>query len=168
MLHVEHIELLSPTTRWIASKAAGQLASGEVVFRNRVRDRVWSLANQNVSRLHRIRAIAGELSVEHHEAGAGIVRGELRAGGVPVRFEFTAREGDKRHMAMRWELRDGSVIEVDGRQLTLDGERVEMPRSQGLFYEDQLAASALILDGAEPYIDRQGVVAVLALADSIG
>ncbi len=168
VLHVEHIELLSGTTR-VLREAFNTVTAGTLVHRV-ARAQPASpeqLAPLLVPRLHRLLAVAGPIAgVEDVEGGAGwlAARVQLAKGDVTVRIEATPSA--TRTTRMRLETNTG-VWEMRDRQVLRDGEPQEQPRGSGLFLEDQLVATARILDGAPHYVNDAQILEVLALAEQI-
>ena len=64
------------------------------------------------------------------------------------------------------EFEEGIVRQEDG-QVFLDGSKVELPESKGLFVQDQMSATAAILDGIESYATMEQVLEGLSLADLV-
>lgn len=169
VLHVEHIELLTPIARWMRAHAApARFRGGALRFRTRVRPEVFSVAHANVARLHRLVDMVGlprrfdidEVSLTH-------LAGRLRYGAESeVEFEFVMEDGAGRKLEMTIDQERGSMV-VIGRHLLHRGVPVDLPEGPGLFLQDQLAATARILDGSPIYIDEQRIVDVLDLADRL-
>ncbi len=61
----------------------------------------------------------------------------------------------------------GAFWRYDGETLTRNGNTVPLPNSPGLFAEDQLVATARILDGAAAYVTEDAIVHGLDLAESL-
>ena len=120
-----------------------------------------------VPRLHRLRAVAGPLAgAADVEGGAGWLSARVRLakGDVSVRIEATPSA--TRSTQMRLET-DTGVWEMRDRQVLRDGQLQEQSQGSGLFLEDQLVATARILDGANHYVSDAQILEVLALAEQI-
>ncbi len=172
VLHVEHIELLSGSARYLRGHAAlRRVEKGSVRFRGGPRRGGFSIAHSNVARLHRLADVAGmprRLQVEHRDEEH--LRGHFPWGGEgrQLDFDFVLSEGQERKTELSLVFTDGSMAAQFGRHLLVGGMPVTLPPpEQGLFLQDQLRASARILDGALPYVTDERVVEVLQLADRL-
>ena len=85
---------------------------------------------------------------------------------VSVGLDCRMEEGLKRHLEMVLEFQEG-IVRQEGGEIYLDGSKVELPPSPGLFKADQLSATAAILDGVESYITMEQVLEGLSLADLV-
>ncbi len=142
-VHVEHIELLTPTA--MALRALPGVRSASLHHRGQ---------GSRVAPLHRALDCLG--SPSGVEAGRLVYPDfhcALDLGPGPRGLRFTVQA------EARWEQRD--------RELTRDGAPVELPSGPGLFLQDQLAASARFLDGAASYVSDERVVQVLSLAAAL-
>jgi biliverdin reductase len=169
VLHVEHIELLTPEARWLRAHAAPmRLITGAVRHQGPARARVFSVAHANVARLHRlVDAVGLPRRVHILDASPERLHAELRFhGDVKVELDLRQEAGAARRQELILQLDHGTVMVV-GRSLLYKGAPVALPEGPGLFAADQLAATAEILDGALPYVTSQRVVEVLELADRI-
>jgi len=169
VLHVEHIELLTPAARWLRERTAGRtLVGGAVRFTGGARSNVYSPAHANMARLHRIIDAVGTptgVRVERcNPEHLGLFLDY--PGGVEVTLDCRMEEGLERRLEMVLEFEDGNLRQED-RAVFEDGERVELQSGQGLFKEDQLAASAAILDGVSAYVSMDQVLVALGIADTI-
>lgn len=169
VLHVEHIELLTPAAEWIRDFCVGKtLSGGTIRFSGGARDKVNSPAHANVARLHRIIDSVGvpeDVAVQRctpHHLGVRLQFPNNVSLGLDCRME----EGLKRHLEMVLEFEEGIVRQEDG-DIFLDGSKVELSPSPGLFKVDQIHATAAILDGVEPYVSMERVLEGLSLADLI-
>ena len=169
VLHVEHIELLTPASAWIRDFVAGKtLVGGTIHFSSGARNRVISPAHANIARFQRIIDAVGapeDVSVQRctpHHLAVRLQYGEDVRLGLDCRME----EGLTRHLEMVLEFEEGIVRQEDG-EVFLDGSKVELPESSGLFVQDQLSATAAILDGIESYAPMEQVLEGLSLADLV-
>lgn len=145
VLHVEHIELLSPRLRWLHAHG---FTRGRITFTGGIRRGQRSVAHANIARLHQLVALAGlpervqvlERSEHHLIAQLDDITVAFRHGDLPraTRFESPHLPPEPTH-----------------------------PRGVGLFLQDQLTATARMLDGAPPYVSDDRVLQVLALADTL-
>ena len=87
-------------------------------------------------------------------------------GDVGVGLDCRMEEGLSRQLEFVLEFEQGIVRQEAG-EVFLDGSKVELEPSPGLFKTDQLAATAAILDGEEPYIPMERVLDGLSLADLV-
>ena len=169
VLHVEHIELLTPAALWIRDFAAGKtLVGGAVRFFGGPRPRATSPAHANIARLQRIIDAVGppdDVSVERcTPANLGVQM--IYPGDVRVSLDCRMEAGLSRQLEFVLEFEQGIVRQEAG-EVFLDGSKVELEPSAGLFKTDQLAATAAILDGEESYIPMERVLDGLSLADLV-
>lgn len=170
VLHVEHIELLTPVARWLrAHVRPAQICAGSIRFRTRVRPEVFSIAHANVARLHRLFDVAGEprrFALAH--ASLTELVGSFRLSGeADIAFRFEMEEGATRKLELTLDLGRRGMVMLMGRTLMFKGAPVDLPTSAPLFALDHAAAMATILDGAPPYVERSRVLGVLGLADRL-
>lgn len=169
VLHVEHIELLTPAAQWIRRFAADKtLLGGSVRFTGGARPFATSPAHANVARFQRIIDAVGvpeDVSVERCTPSNLAVQ-LLYPDDVSVGLDCQMEEGLDRHLEIVLEFDKGIVRQQD-RRIFVDGEAVELTPGEGLFYTDQLAATASILDGTEPYIPMEQVLDGLSVADLV-
>jgi hypothetical protein len=145
VLHVEHIELLTPRLRWLRDHG---FRSGRVTFTGAIRRGQTSVAHANIARLHQIVALVGlpervrviEASERHLVADLDDITVDFRHGDLPRKTTYASPD--------------------------LPPEPVH-ERGIGLFLQDQLAATASMLDGGAPYVSAQRVLDVLGLADRL-
>ena len=169
VLHVEHIELLTPIARWMRAHASPQrFRGGALRFRTTVRPEVFSMTHANVARLHRLVDVVGfPRRFDIDAASLTELGGRLRySGEAEVEFDFVMEPDAPRKLEMTLDHDNGSMLVV-GAHLLYRGVPVALPKGPGLFDQDQLAASAAIMDGGPVYVDRERVVAVLELADRL-
>jgi len=157
VLHVEHIELLTPTAIWLLGRCRGRrLVRARLAFQRPTTS--GRIAHDNLARFHRLWDAVGRPEVDGRH---------LRVGGAPVLLDLRHAPGEPRRFELDLHLDDGCVIRQRDRVLLEDDQQVPLPPSTGLFATDQLAASAAMLDGAAPYVARERIVGVLALADAL-
>jgi biliverdin reductase len=169
VLHVEHIELLTPAATWIREFGVGKtLAGGTIRFSGGARKNVITPAHANIARFHRIidgigvpEDVAVQRCTPHHLA----VRLQYQ-NDVSVGLDCRMEEGLKRHLEMVLEFQEG-IVRQEGGEIYLDGSKVDLPASPGLFKSDQLSATAAILDGVESYISMEQILEGLSLADLV-
>ena len=169
VLHVEHIELLTPAATWLRQRSQGRkLLGGTVRFTCGPRPNTASPAHANIARLHRIfDAVGAPDGVEVERCNPEQLRLVLGyPDGAEVAVDCRMEAGLERHLEMVLEFGDGNLRQ-EGSRVFEDGEVVDLPESAGLFEQDQFAATAEILDGAAPYAAMDQVLAVLGIADSI-
>lgn len=169
VLHVEHIELLTPAARWIRQFAVGKnLLGGNVRFRGGSRRMATSPAHANIARFQRIIDAVGvpeDVSVERCTPSNLSVQ-LLYSDDVTISLDCHMEEESSRHLEMVLEF-DRGIVRQQDRRIFVDGEAVELESGPRLFETDQLAATAAILDGAEPYIPMEQVLDGLSLADLV-
>ena len=169
VLHVEHIELLTPASAWIRDFCVGKtLSGGTIRFSGGARDRVISPAHANIARFHRIIDSVGvpeDVIVQRCTPVHLAVRLQFE-NEVSLGLDCRMEEGLKRHLEMVLEFEEG-IVRQEGGDIFLDGSKVELEPSQGLFKADQLSATAAILDGVESYVSMERVLEGLSLADLI-
>jgi len=169
VLHVEHIELLTPAARWIQEYAKNKtLLGGSVRFFGGARQDVMSPAHGNIARFQRVIDAVGvpeDVEVERCTPANLAVQLQYQTG-VVVHLDCRMEAGTKRHFEMVLEFEEGMVRADDG-AIFVDGTPVELEPSGGLFKADQLAASACILDGKESYVAMEQVLDGLSLADLV-
>jgi len=168
VLHVEHIELLGSASRYLREAAAGQaLRGGTVRFTTGPRKGTYGVAHANVARLHRlVDAVGLPDAVRLIERGPRHLRAALRYPQGEVELDFRQDADLSRHTWLRLDLGD-RVLEQHDQEVRHDGVAVALPPAGPLFVQDQLVATARILDGAAPYIDEARILAVLGLADAL-
>lgn len=163
VLHTEHIELLGGVSRVLATQAL-QPTSGLLRFQSGPCH--GSVVHANIARLHRAVHALGwpeghrvELRTPSHFIGA------LRYPWGELGLNFQHAAGLKRgtHMV----LAGPQTWVQEDRSLHRNGEPVALPAGPGLFLQDQLAASARILDGTPPYVSDARILGVLELADAL-
>ena len=176
LLHVGHIELLSPAARWLRGRVVGrQVLGGSVRFRGGVRVGVTSVAHANIARLHRLMDVVGEptsLAVRWRDEES--LQAVLRYSGNPERYdgmseiqlEFVHGHGLVRRTELVLELSDGSVMML-GASVFDRGSPVALANRGGLFAQDHAAAMAAIVDDQAPYIDQARVLAGIRLAERL-
>lgn len=170
VLHVEHIELLTPIARWMrAHVRPSQICAGSVRFRSSVRPEVHSMAHANVARLHRIFDVGGEPRrfTLHHAALTELAGSFRLSGEADIEFNFEMEAGASRKMELTLDLGKRGMVLVMGGILMFRGGPVELPKGKPLFAADHDAAMASILEGAPPYVERARVLSVLGLADRL-
>ena len=169
VLHVEHIELLTPAAAWVRDFCMGKtLAGGTIRFSGGPRDRVISPAHANIARFHRIIDSAGipeDVAVQRCTPNHLAVRLQFD-NDVSLGLDCRMEEGLKRHLEMVLEFEEG-IVRQEGGDIFLDGSKVELEPSSGLFKADQLSATAAILDGVESYVSMERVLEGLSLADLV-
>jgi len=169
VLHVEHIELLSPAARWIREFVPGQtLIGGSLRFNGGLHTGATSPAHANISRFQRIIDAIGvpeDVSIQRctpNNLGVKL----LYPDDVNFNLDCRMEDGLERRMEMVLEFQEG-IVRQEGSRVFLDGKEMEIGPSPGLFKTDQLAATAAILDGEEPYISMERVLDGLAIADLV-
>lgn len=169
VLHVEHIELLTPSARWIREYARDKTLSGGAVRSfGGPRPRATSPAHANIARFQRIIDVAGlpeGISVERCTPSNLAVR-LLFPGDVVISLDSRMEEGLERQLDMVLEFEEG-IVRQEGGEVYLDGTKIELEPIEGLFKTDQLLATAQILDGQESYIPMERVLDGLGLADLV-
>ena len=169
VLHVEHIELLTPAAKWIRDFAQGKtLLGGAVRFFGGERPNAVSPAHANIARFQRIIDSVGvpeDVDVERctpFNLGVQL----LYPDDVTINLDCRMEKEMDRHLEMVLEFEQGIVRQEDG-DVFLDGSAVEFEESTGLFKADQLKATASILDGMDSYIPMEQVLDGLNLADLV-
>lgn len=176
VLHTEHIELLTPTARWLRGRVLGRkLLGGSVRFTGGPRPHATSVAHANIARLQRlIDAVGspGSLAVRWRDEAQ--LQAVLHYSGNPDRYDgmaavhvdFIHGEGLPRKTELVLELTGGTVMQL-GKTVLDRGVPVTLPKGPGLFAADHAAAMACIRGTGLPYADRDRVVEGLTLADRL-
>lgn len=176
VLHVEHIELLSGTARWIRGRMLGRrLLGGSVRFTGRPTPHASSVAHANIARLQRLLdavGAPGSLAVRFRDETQ--LQAVLHYSGNPDRYDgmaevhldFVHGTDLQRRTELVLELSDGTLMQL-GRTVLDGGFPVKLPPSPGLFAADHAAAMACIRGTGLPYADRTRVVEGLTLADRL-
>ena len=144
------------------------LAGGTIRFSGGARERVLSPAHANIARFHRIIDAVGipeDVGVQRCTPQHLAVRLQFE-NDVSLGLDCRMEEGLKRHLEMVLEFEEGIVRQEDG-EIFLDGSKVELEPSPGLFKSDQISATAAILDGVESYVSMERVLEGLSLADLV-
>ncbi len=172
LLHVEHLELLSPTTAWMAKQ----------VLRAGVREAAMSFSSRGepfksgrehamsqVARLHRAIAVHGPIeAVDTHLSDGARLEARLEhAHGVVS--SLSCRRGHDLERGLRWRVAvdGGAVLEIRGRSALMDGVEVHLEPTS-LFLEDTKIATERLRGGRESYVDDSTVLAVLRCAECLG
>ena len=176
VLHTEHIELLTPTARWLRGRVLGRrLLGGSVRFSGGLRPRATSAAHANIARLQRlIDAVGSPGSLAVRWRDENNLQAVLHYSGNPERYDgmaevhvdFIHGADLQRRTELVLELTDGTVMQLGGTVLDR-GVPVALPRGPGLFAADHAAAMACIRGTGLPYADRDRVVQGLTLADRL-
>ena len=173
ILHVEHIELLGAAAQGLRDRCRGlRLQGGQVSFSGGIRKGTYGVAHSNVARLHRLlQAVGLPDGVQLQDRSPRHLRARLRHGGAVVALDLQHGEALPRQTSLRLELArpDGAVTVLEQRDDALwqDSQPVELAPVPGVFLQDQLAATARILDGAPSYVDELRILQVLSLADAL-
>ncbi len=163
VLHVEHIELLGGVSQ-VLGQAKITAQSGHISFQTGPRS--VSPAWGNVARLHRVVHALGEPSGVRLEArGPDHLQGALLYPWGEVGLDFRQEQGLKRQT--RFLVTGDKTWVQENRSLSCDGVPVSLPENRGLFFEDQLHASARILDGALHYLPESRILRILELAEAL-
>ncbi len=169
VLHVEHIEMLTPAAQWFREQSEGRdFEGGSVRFTGGARKNVASIAHANIARLHRIIDVCGlpdTLDVRRCTDTKLLVTFHY-PGGSELELDCAADEGLERHFEMVLEYSHG-ILRQSNDALYRDGTRRRPEEGSGLFAADQLSATAAILDGTPSYASPDRVLDALGLADAI-
>jgi hypothetical protein len=168
VLHVEHIELLTPACLWIRNFAQGRtLQGGTVRFTGRTHPNAHSPAHANLARIQRIiDAVGSPDSFRLERCKTDHLAVLFRYGDAELAMDCRMTEDGERHMELVLELGDG-IVRQEGSRLYLDGEEIDLPDPGGLFKADQLAATSAILDGVESYANMERVLEGLTVAEQL-
>lgn len=163
VLHIEHIELLGGVAVVLA-QADLRPESGLLSFQGGPRE--GSVAWGNVARIHRAVHALGEPSGVRVECRTPErLSGALIYPWGELGLDLRQQEGLSR--STRMVLSGPQVWVHQDRTLHCDGQPVPLPEIRGLFLEDQLRASARILDGAAPYVSDARILKVLQLVEAL-
>ncbi len=170
VLHVEHIERLSATTRALAAQVEGRpIGPSTMTFSSGGdphadgAEHAWA----NLSRVHRIEAVLGRVThwTTQHADGARWA-GTIHTGLGAV--EATWLRGPAHRRGLDWTLTVGGARwHVDGRTLSRDGEPVALGPTS-LFLEDLAVAVGRIRGEGGPYVSDDDIVRILGLCDAMG
>jgi biliverdin reductase len=173
ILHVEHIELLGAAAVTLRALARGsRLRAGRVTFSGGARRGTYGVAHCNVARLHRLLDAVGlPDGVQLQDRSPRHLRARLTYDQARVELDLRHGEDLPRRTSLRLELEgaDGTslLLEQVDESVWKDGVAVDLPAVPGLFLQDQLAATARVLDGAAPYVSEERILQVLSLADAL-
>ncbi len=174
LVHVEHIELLTPAAIWMR-----QRVQDRTLVRGRLQsmrggggwlddpEQAGPLPHRHVASLHRLLDLLGVptaavvTSRNPQQVQAVLVFDQVR-----VDLQFRQSPGLARGNKLELTLSDGSV-HWSGQGVVEDGRPIELPPSSSLFLADQLLASAVFLDGADPPVSEDRIIQVLELADRL-
>lgn len=164
VLHVEHIELLTPVTRWLVRHMETPVRM-QMRFESTVELAHGGIAQ--VSRIHRLVAVGGPVAaVSTTRTGPRHIDAVVHlASGIDV--PFVALQGTTRQL--QWELWDGqATYRVQGRSLWRDG--VEVPlAATALFAEDLDVALQRIRGGGDvAYVSDHRILGCLRAAEAFG
>jgi len=169
VLHVGHIELLTPAALWIHDFSSDQiLLGGNLRFDGGLHSGATSPAHANISRFQRVIDAIGvpeDVSIQRctpNNLGVKLLYPDDAVFNLDCRME----EGLERRMEMVLEFQ-GGIVRQENSRVFLDGKELELDPSPGLFKSDQLAATAAILDGKEAYISMERILDGLAVADLV-
>lgn len=168
VLHVEHIELLSPTTAFLTRPGVG---------RDRGRVRFTSghaaldgptLAWQQVARVHRLVALGGPVAVVEvaRASGEALDADLVFVDGGTAHLSVRAGPGRRRLLHHRVSATDG-VREIRGHEAFLDGRPVPLARG-ALFADDTDRALARVRSGGPSYVSEARVLHVLDVCAALG
>ena len=167
VLHVEHIEILSGSTR--ALLGAGTLLAGEMehaVLREREVPKS-ELVALLVPRLHRLRALLGPLiGWEDRARGPGWLEVTVTLRDGAIRLRLCAGPGLQRMTHLRLMTSNG-LWEMHNRTAFHDGAPLALPAGPGLFVADQLVATSRIIDAGGHYVSNEQILSVLLIAEEI-
>lgn len=172
VLHVEHIELLSPPQVMLrAHVRTDPIRSLRQVF-TRPGDETASateIARRNLARIHRIIDLCGsvkELREVVHEPG--LIRGELaHSRGAVSQFEWSQSPYDSRATRMEATTSAGETWSLSADTLKRDGMPQTLIEADPLFDQDHRRAMARIQKGAAPYVDEARLVHALQVLSRI-
>ena len=170
VLHVEHIELLTPVARWLRAHVRPQdICAGSIRFRTKIRPEVFSVAHANLARMHRVFDLAGEprrFVLTH--ASLTELAGTFRlAGEAFLDFNFEMERDAQRKLELTLDLGRRGMVLLMGRTLMFKGGPIDLPPTKPLFAVDHDAAMGAILTGAPTYVDRNRILSVIGLADRL-
>ncbi len=171
VLHVEHIELLHSPQQILRAHARRELQQSlKLTFERQGtgEEGAEEILRSNIARLHRLVDIGGPVaSIERVEVSPGRVAAALTfATGIEASIDFQAGPYFNRQTvfivdatAHVWKLHNDALYRGRGPLTTLE--------PTPLFEQDHLAATARIIDGRKPYVDRRRILHVLELATSL-
>lgn len=171
MLHVEHIELLAPTTQWMAAEVE-RVGWGRACMRFRSQGPPYEdgavHAWHQVSRLHRIIAALGwPDTMDVHACTGAEIDADLRwADGRELWFQAERRPDVVRGLSWRVE-GPGGVRRVEGRSAWWGDKEVDLP-STTLFQDDWRIALGRMAGTATAYVPDRHVLEVLDFASRLG
>ena len=169
VLHVEHIELLDGPCRVLRELARGwPLQGGALSFVGARRRGIYGVAHANLARLSRlVDAVGLPEAVRVDMRGPRFLKGALLfPGGAVVRLDFRQDDDQPRRTELLLDGDQGPLRQCDQRVWRGEQE-LAVPPVPGLFLQDQLVASARILDGISSYISDERIVDLISLADAL-
>ncbi|MFT5587159.1 MAG: hypothetical protein ACI9VR_004767 [Cognaticolwellia sp.] len=162
-LHVEHIELLGGVSQVLGERNLSP-RSAHIAFQTGPRS--MSPAWGNVARIHRALHALGEPTAVRVEArDAGHLLGALLYPWGELGLDFRQAPGLKRQT--RFVISGTHTWVQQDRTLSRDGTLLVLPQNRGLFFEDQLLATAHILDGAPHCLPQTRILRVLELIEDL-
>lgn len=163
VLHVEHIELLGGVSQ-VLGQADLSPRSAHMSFQTSSTS--TSPAWGNVARIHRVlHALGDPAGLRVESRGPTHLQGALRYPWGEVGLDFRQDPGLSRQT--RFVISGARIWVQEDRSLHCDGLPLTLPQGRGLFFEDQLLASARILDGAPESPPRARILRVLELVEAL-
>ncbi len=169
VLHVEHIELLTPVAEHLRAHVGRDRVTDVRLTATRPGTRVGDdLALGNVARLMRLVDACGPVAaVESVDAAPGRLAARLRlASGAPVALDLREDQDLPRETTLRVD--DGRVWHQRDDRLDLDGVAVDLPPATPLFARDHAVATDRIAGRAAPYVTPDAILHVLDLVEALG
>lgn len=169
-LHVEHIELLTHPARFLrVVSRPDALRGGALRWVSPPRADQPRLGLANLARLHRlVDAVGFPRRIDVQQADPDHLVAQLRfENGAHVELALRAEAGAKRQLELTLVLQGGVAMQVGSTLLWRGAPQSGPSGGPGLFAQDQLAASASLLDGAPSYISAERVAALLDLAENL-
>lgn len=169
VLHVEHLGVLSPTTRAAAERVREHgIVGGALDFTSggSVWPGVREHALQQLERVHRWVAAVGALEATKVDAADGATL-DLRLRFADAEVALRSRRGPDLARGQRWTVQTpAGVFEAHGAQATWRGAPLSTPW-KGLFALDLRLALGGIREGRPPYVPRARELEVLRWVDAV-
>lgn len=167
VLHVGHIELLTPVMAWLRQHVRGRRLLRSILEFTSPTLPSSPIAHANIARISRLVDLFGlPVGFKVLHRGPDFLRATLYFPDGDIHLDF--RHDPEFRRSLRWDLgfADGTV-RIDDRAVSLDGVPVPLDDAPSPFQIDQLHAAAIILDDMPSYAPAERVLVLSELADQL-